>query len=214
MKLHLEILDQPRKECFLKLAAFKKFGYLAGGTALALQLKHRLSCDFDIFCPRLLTKELLLKVKKVFTIKEVLLNSEDELTFIASSGVKISFIYYPFGLNHYRLKNRLYLDILNTRGVALTKAYVLNRRNSWRDYLDLYFIIQRGKISLKAIIKEARAVYQSMFNAKLFLGQLLYTKDIVQAEIGQTKFLKEKVGLKQVKDFFRRQIDRYLNSMK
>ena len=38
------------KLIFEKLVKFKKPGYLAGGTALALQLGHRVSYDFDIFC--------------------------------------------------------------------------------------------------------------------------------------------------------------------
>lgn len=36
MQLHLGILNPTRKVIFGKLKAFKEYGYLAGGTALAL----------------------------------------------------------------------------------------------------------------------------------------------------------------------------------
>ena len=48
--LHLEILDNKRQLIFHQLLNFKSLGYLAGGTALALQAGHRVSYDFDIFC--------------------------------------------------------------------------------------------------------------------------------------------------------------------
>jgi hypothetical protein len=48
--MFLEILDKKRKDIFAKL--YKILGndyYLAGGTALALQIGHRESLDFDVF---------------------------------------------------------------------------------------------------------------------------------------------------------------------
>lgn len=48
-KIYLEILDKERIKIFQKMGDFKRIGYLAGGTALALQIKHRKSFDFDIF---------------------------------------------------------------------------------------------------------------------------------------------------------------------
>mgnify|MGYP001583831708 CR=1 FL=1 len=51
--LHLAILPAATRQAFLYSKAqplFSKSGwYLAGGTALALQLQHRLSFDLDFF---------------------------------------------------------------------------------------------------------------------------------------------------------------------
>lgn len=44
--MHLDILDKPRQELLPKLEKFQGF-VLGGGTALALQLNHRESFDFD-----------------------------------------------------------------------------------------------------------------------------------------------------------------------
>lgn len=51
-ELHLEILDDNRKEVFQKLSFFKDAGYLAGGTALALNIAHRISYVLTFFAQR------------------------------------------------------------------------------------------------------------------------------------------------------------------
>src|ERR1700683_1454425 len=47
--MHTEALTEEGLRLFPALAAFDDF-YLAGGTALALQIGHRISVDFDLFC--------------------------------------------------------------------------------------------------------------------------------------------------------------------
>jgi len=48
-----EVLDKKRKELLLQLGFLKKYGfYMAGGTALALQIGHRTSLDFDFYTKR------------------------------------------------------------------------------------------------------------------------------------------------------------------
>ena len=83
---------------------------------------------------------------------------------------------------------------MSTQGVAITKAYALNRRNSWRDYVDLYFVIRDKHASLKQIIAAAGKVYGGAFSEKLFLAQLLYTDDIALSEIKNSTLLKEKIN--------------------
>ena len=51
-KLYTEIFDKERLAVWKKLAILRDIGALAGGTGLALQLKHRISYDFDIFCEK------------------------------------------------------------------------------------------------------------------------------------------------------------------
>ncbi len=48
-KLFLDTLDPSRKAVFAKLNKFSRLGVLGGGTAIALQINHRRSFDFDIF---------------------------------------------------------------------------------------------------------------------------------------------------------------------
>ena len=46
--MHREVFTEPAAALFPLLSRFSGF-YLAGGTALALQIGHRVSVDFDLF---------------------------------------------------------------------------------------------------------------------------------------------------------------------
>ena len=208
--LHLEILDDKRREIFNRLSHFKSLGYLAGGTALALQIGHRVSYDFDIFCQEKIKTSLPVKVRDKMSIAKILINNSDEFTFLTEADIKISFIYYPFKLDNLIIEDKdLPIRLLSPLGVAVSKSYALNRRNAWRDYLDIYYVVKNGLTSLDDIIRQAQKIYKDLFNEKLFLAQLVYTDDIANAEIVETRLLNEDVALKEVKAYFQQAVDDY-----
>ena len=94
--MHLEVLTPEAKSIFKKIKNFPEF-YLVGGTALALQIGHRISVDFDLFNDKKISRRLLGKIEKNF--KEfkidVLVNNPGELTLFLN-GVKTTFFNYPF----------------------------------------------------------------------------------------------------------------------
>ena len=69
--MHLEALTEIGSKLFPKLSQFGSF-YMVGGTALALQIGHRISVDFDMFNDEELPKSLLPKVKRIFSGSAVL----------------------------------------------------------------------------------------------------------------------------------------------
>ena len=210
MEIYYDILDKKRLAAFKRLAYFSKYGPLAGGTALAMQIGHRISVDFDIFCHQEIDNKLINKTRKNFLISQVLVNNKDELTFLTKDNIKITFLYYPFKFRGKLIKTRNGPNLLGVKNIAITKAYTLGRRNSWRDYADLYFILSQRIITLSELIKLTKSVYRELFNEKLFLAQLLYTNDISKNEIKEVKIIKEEISLNQVKKYFKQQIDNYL----
>jgi len=209
-KLHLDILDFGRKAIFQKLAVFRPVGYLSGGTALALQLGHRVSYDFDIFCGKEVSAAFAARVRKELPVREVSVNNADEFTFFTDNEIKISFIFYPFDLQKYLLDfPDAPLRIISPLGTALAKAYALNRRNAWRDYVDLYAILKKRITTIEEITREAAVVFGGLFNEKLFLAQLVYTEDISATEISGTQLL-ESATLEEVRSFFEKEVDAYL----
>lgn len=203
--MHLEVLDKKRQNIFSCLAKFKDF-YLAGGTALALQIGHRISVDFDLFSKKEISKDLLTKVKKTFTAKNtvVSVNNPDELT-IFVDGIKITFLKYPFPVILDLIKHND-ISLLNIQEIAATKAYTIGRRGSFKDYIDLYFIFQEKHSSLKEVIKLAEQKYKHEFNSRLFLEQLLFLDDIQDQEI---IFLKEKISKTDLEKFFKQEISKF-----
>jgi hypothetical protein len=71
---------------------FTKEFVLGGGTALALQLNHRKSYDFDFFGQSDITKNLLEKISHAIPIQNIAVDSGDELTFFTAKDVKVTFL--------------------------------------------------------------------------------------------------------------------------
>lgn len=200
--MHPEALSKKNKKICDHLAEFADF-YLAGGTGLALQIGHRISVDFDLFSQKEISKNLLGKVKSVFSHNQirVSVNNIDELT-VFIEGIKISFIRYSFPVI-FDLIDYTGFKLLSIKEIAVTKAYTIGRRGSLKDYIDLYFAILGSYVSLKEIIDIAGKKYKDEFNDRLFLEQLIYLDDLQSQRI---IFLKQKVSRQQLKEFFEREI--------
>jgi predicted nucleotidyltransferase component of viral defense system len=200
--MHPEALTEKAKVFLPALKNFNDF-YLAGGTALALQIGHRISVDFDLFSEKEIDKGLFTKVKQIFADREVALsvNNPDELTVFVDS-LKITFLKYPFPLI-FDLADYEGTKLLSVKEIAATKAYTINRRGSLKDYVDLFFIVLKKHADLEEIIEISEKKCGSEFNSRLFLEQLIYLEDIEEVEI---EFLEESVTKKEIETFFAEEI--------
>ena len=200
--MHTEALTEEGSKLFPALIAFDDF-YLAGGTALALQIGHRLSVDFDLFCNGEIDPTLLPRVNKVFAEFSIqpAINNPDELTVFVGQ-VKITFLSYPFPLIE-PLVSFERLRMLSVKEIAATKAYTIGRRGTYKDYVDLYFIIADHHASLEEIINMAEHKFGHEFNSRLFTEQLLFMDDVHDYNID---FLKLPVTPEGVAAFFRDKI--------
>ncbi|OHA07860.1 MAG: hypothetical protein A2934_00185 [Candidatus Sungbacteria bacterium RIFCSPLOWO2_01_FULL_47_10] len=176
---------------------------LGRGTALALEIGHRISVDFDFFIKGEISRSLFDKTKRVFKgcSLKTLVNSKDQLT-VLIDGVKITFLAYPYP-TLYRTIHGDGIHMFTVEEIAATKAYTIGRRAEYKDYIDLYFIISKSRRALKRIIKSAEKKYDKEFSQKLFLEQLVYLKDIEETPIA---FIKKEVKKKTLETFFRNEI--------
>jgi len=202
--MHQEAITLKAKEIFNKLKNFPEF-YLAGGTGMALQLGHRVSVDFDFFWGKDIPKELLPKIRRVFKDFEIktIINHSEQLT-LAINGVDVSFIKYAFPVIS-KLIEYEGIEILPSNEIAVMKACALGRRATLKDYVDLYFVVKRRVISLEKIILLSKKKYGKEFDPRLFLEQLIYSKDIEKVKI---RFLKEKVDGLKMESFFKKEIEK------
>lgn len=200
--MHLEALTEEGRDIFPYLRDFSDF-YLAGGTALALQLGHRVSVDFDFFCGRQISDRLLAKIKRLFPVRKisVAVDNPDELT-VYLDGVKVTFLRYPFPplFPFHRAEG---VRLLSLPDIAATKAYTIGRRGEWKDYVDLYFCVSEEHTSIEQILSVAEQKYRFEFNGRLFLEQLLYLDDISETPIN---FLKQNISKDEVVKFFQAQV--------
>jgi hypothetical protein len=128
-------------DCFAASTIGSHF-YLAGGTALALQLGHRRSIDLDYFSPTKDIPSVRQELANALGPSEPVLadSSWGNLVFIAN-GVRVGFYGYGYSL----VEPLLVIERIRLAGVsdiALMKLDALLSRASRKDFHDLYAICQ------------------------------------------------------------------------
>jgi hypothetical protein len=201
--------------------------YLAGGTSLALQLSHRRSYDLDFFrigtYEQIDFNEILKELEGIFGkgALSIELRKIDQ-TIVEIRGIKVTFLAYPFPLVNLLVEGQKlskYLSgikLAHPSEIALMKAYALGRRITFRDYIDLYFLFKRRFVGIKYILEEAPRKFmigkETVFSPKLFLQQLVYTRDIQDKEAAIDTLLGEKVSSNDIEEFLRQEVMNFLKN--
>ena len=139
--IDVSVLPKSTATVFHKIASleFIKPFYLSGGTALALQLKHRQSEDLDFFTHHDFDSAMLQSdVSKLGLLTNVMLDKKTLNCVV--SGVKLQFLYYPYNL----LEKPLLFEnvsISTVFDVACTKLITISSRGYKKDFIDLYFLL-------------------------------------------------------------------------
>lgn len=204
-------MDRKRRDLIPYLAPWKKAGaYLAGGTALALQLGHRTSNDFDYYIGENFIAsdmaELLALPSGKFRVTD---ESEGSLFGIAKE-VKISLFRYPYPL----LKPVVELGPLalaSMEDIAAMKMIAIVQRGRRRDFIDLYFLIRR--FSLRTVLELTREKYP-MFDPYNGLKGLVYFNDAENEKPREGVRLLERVSWDDVKGFLLRQSDAMIKKLR
>jgi predicted nucleotidyltransferase component of viral defense system len=202
--MHTEALTDDGLKLVPSLAGFPDF-VLAGGTALALQIGHRVSVDFDFFSPLPIPRSLLARATQAFapTPISLLVNTKDELSLLAGNA-KVTFLAYPFR-TLLPIRHMEGFSLLSVPEIGATKAYTIGRRGSYRDYVDLYFIMAKGYASLDRIVALAEQKFGAAFNSRLFAEQLLFVDDVDDYEID---FLATPVSVDGIIAFFKSEVEK------
>ena len=177
---HKEILNENQIELLPLIGEFKREYYLVGGTAIALYLGHRRSIDYDLFkFSALNRKKNLDKIQSLGFKPIVTWNVADQMNLIVNE-VKLTFFQYPFQIKSNNVFDGI-VRIPDLLDLAAMKAYALGRRSKWKDYVDLYFLLN-DKFTLGEISNRATEIYGDLFSDKLFRSQLSYFEDVDYSE--------------------------------
>ncbi len=180
-RLHKEILTDEQKDLLPLVRKFSKKFFMVGGTAAALYMGHRRSIDFDLFSLEPFSNiDIRRKILRIRRIENTLVNRSGEFT-VTVKGVRMTFFHYPF--RTVKSKTAFYdvIKIPDLLTLAAMKAYALGQRAKWKDYVDLYFVMEKYR-GIGVIIKKARKIFGSEFNEKMFRAQLAYFQDIDYSE--------------------------------
>jgi len=205
------ILDQKRLALLPLFKSFKESFYLAGGTALALQIGHRDSVDFDFFCEKdIRTKELFERLRVIFK-GHVLRNIQEEvntLTVLVDDAIKISFFTHKYKCISKTLHdaNVTYAGIAD---IGCMKLSAITGRASNKDYIDLYFILKY--FSLANLLDMAHKKYREL-ERNLILKSLVYFDDVTLEKILFKN--NNEITFEEVKDTLRSEVKELSNLRK
>ena len=121
---------------------FLKDAYLAGGTAVALQLGHRISVDFDFFT----SKEFLPNsiAAELSNVGSFVVEQADRGTILGEfEGIKFSLFMYQYPLIFFPLEY-LSVKVADIRDIAAMKIDAIATRGAKRDFIDLFFVCKSG----------------------------------------------------------------------
>lgn len=133
--------------------------YLAGGTALALQIGHRLSTDLDWFVVdnplRVDGREDIQRILRPSGAFEIV-SERDGQIFAKLFGVDVSFIHQPHPLLESPI-DYLSVTLASPVDIGLMKLAAVNSRGTRRDFVDLYCL--RDMVSLDKLLELAPRKY-------------------------------------------------------
>jgi len=192
-----------------KLSSMSKF-YLAGGTAVALHVGHRLSFDLDFFSEGRFDSRSL--AKELRRLGEFEAETEEEDTLLGVfEKTKVSFFF---------LDERLIVTTSTYGGVRVAakkdlmamKVMAISHRGSKRDFIDLYALITTARLSLVDVLGLVKKKYGTKINLTHIIRSLVYFED---ADSDQTQLhLLKPVDWEKVKAYFEHEVPQLIHSVR
>lgn len=179
--LHLSILPPAQRRLWDELSEVPEPFVLYGGTAIALQLGHRESEDFDFFARASVDPERLLNTLSLLAGSEPIQVEPDTLTTrVDRNGpVRLSF----FGVPRLPVLRKPALieqprlrigDLLELGGM---KALVVQKRAEAKDYIDLHALLTLAKRPLPELLAAAIFLYGRSYAPEATLKALAFYDD-------------------------------------
>jgi hypothetical protein len=206
MKFYPQILNVGQQQLVNKLDFMNQSGfYLAGGTALALQLGHRTSLDFDFYTGEKVDWKKLYE-QIVAVGGQNIVNNEGTLHGEINS-VSVSGFYYPYPLIS-ELVDFETLKLASVEDIAAMKVIAVIQRARQRDFFDMYFLLK-----LLGLDKVLQAVYKKYpwyeENNQIIFKALTYFEEAENDDdLSRVNIIDKSATWEQVKSYLRSEVVR------
>ncbi|MEN5386563.1 nucleotidyl transferase AbiEii/AbiGii toxin family protein [Aliarcobacter skirrowii] len=188
---------------------------LAGGTALAIYIKHRTSEDLDFFINKnilnnRIKKEIESLIKRLENegyIITLISNYDDVQLDYMFGDVKVTFLASSLKLLDDSIKYKN-INIANIEKIAAGKLYtILKYRIKSRDFYDVKYIMKYYKLEFCQIFDLMKKHYGRVnFSEEIINTRFLKMPLNIDDEGFESLQLKEKESFKTLRDFFKKEI--------
>jgi hypothetical protein len=150
--------------------ASSKGFYLAGGTALAIHLSHRISVDLDWFTPHAFADGMILAQSLRNSNVNLDIEQVSPGTLHGSvKGVRVTFLQYQYPLlKPLEQWNEMSCQLASLEDLACMKLSAVAQRGARKDFCDIY-ALGKGAFSLSQML----SFYQKKFSIR-DIGSVLY----------------------------------------
>ncbi|MGH9769679.1 MAG: nucleotidyl transferase AbiEii/AbiGii toxin family protein [Blastocatellia bacterium] len=210
MNFHPRILTAKQQKVLTKLGGLAKVEgyYLAGGTALALQIGHRRSVDFDFFTQQNLDDPLLLASRIQAAGAPLETGSVSPGTLFGTiSSVKVSFIAYRYPmLNDLVVWPQYDLLLAALPDLAAMKLAAITQRGAKKDFIDIAALMSES-FTLEQMLQMYQTKY-GIGNIMHLLYSLVYFDDADQEKM---PVMISRITWPKIKKLISAQVNAYVN---
>ena len=187
---------------------FKNY-YLVGGTALSLQMGHRLSDDIDLFTEEELPKEKILRFASRIRKNVEIINNDDTIfqIFFPTERLKVDFVKYPYELISPLAENDCNIRMAGKDDISAMKMSAAGTRgNEAKDFIDLFYLLK--EMSVSKVVENFKRKYKTE-NIEHYLRSMVYFDDVSRASWDSVKMLFGKISADEVKNTLINKVTEY-----
>ena len=182
---------------------------LVGGTALSLQIEHRISTDIDLFTENKLNRdEILHFARKIDKNVEVINNSGAIFQILyPEKQLKIDFVNYEFPLLEPLVENNEGIRLVGKNDISAMKMSAAGTRGyEARDFVDLYYLLK--EIPIENIVDNFKRKYNTN-NIQHYLRSMNYFNDVNEESWKSIKMIHDQLSVNNVKETLNSEVNKY-----
>jgi predicted nucleic acid-binding protein len=175
---------------------FKSY-FLVGGTALSLQLGHRISNDIDLFTRNDINKDEIFDfLNREYNGNYQIHNVQNIILQISINGVKVDFVKYDFNLLE-EIKSEEGIKYLGKKDISAMKLMaVANRGDQAKDFIDIFYLLKEIKL------KDMFEYYKQKYNQNdisPIKRSLVYFDDVTDSNWTSVMLLENTLSKEEIK---------------
>jgi hypothetical protein len=181
-------------------------GVLAGGTALALHLGHRISGDLEFFSQRTFKPSEVLEELRALAGAVEPATMDGDAMIVQADGVRVSLMQTParFGEPSTRVNG---CDVAGVVDIAATKLLAVSQGGMRSDFVDLYAVLQT--VPFRKVARNALERYGVTLVEPLVVGKGLVWFE--QADVqGDPVYVGTPVEWNHIREFFRSSLRQFV----
>ena len=186
---------------------FKNF-YLVGGTALSLQIGHRLSLDIDLFTNDEFDKPTIIQfMTDTFGKHSKIKNNQGNILQIVTENIlNVDFVKYPYKLLDPLIETEG-IRLVSKNDISAMKISAIGQRGyEAKDFIDLYYLLK--EIPFAKMIENFKLKFETE-DIQHYKRSLIFFDDVSPNSWESVKMLTEVLPINEIKETLIKEVTEY-----